>query len=246
VTYNDKHNEANGENNNDGESHNRSWNCGVEGPTDDEGVRALRRRQMRNFLATLFFSQGVPMLTAGDETGRTQGGNNNAYCQDNEISWLPWEWDSEGMALLEFTRQVIALRNKHPLFRRLTFFRGRAVRDSGAKDIVWLQPDGSEMSDEEWSQGHARCLGAHLSGRGLSERDERGVPVEDDDLMLLFNASDEEIAFRLGNDGSEPWHVRIDTDSESGVPPETTYPGGAEYPLRPRSLALLCRPRPAR
>jgi glycogen operon protein len=120
------------------------------------------------------------------------------------------------------------------------------VRDTGAKDIVWLQPDGSEMSDEEWSQGHARCLGAHLSGRGLSERDERGVPVEDDDLMLLFNASDQEIAFRLGNDGSEPWHVRIDTDSESGVPQETNYPAGAEYPLHPRSLVLLCRPRPMR
>jgi glycogen operon protein len=246
VSYNEKHNEANGENNNDGESHNRSWNCGAEGTTEDEGVRALRRKQMRNFLATLFFSQGVPMLTAGDETGRTQGGNNNAYCQDNEISWLPWEWDDEGKALLGFTREVIALRNKHPLFRRLTFFRGRAVRDTGAKDIVWLQPDGSEMSDEEWNQGHARCLGAHLSGRGLSERDERGVPVEDDDLMLLFNASDQEIAFRLGNDGSEPWHVRIDTDSESGVPQETNYPAGAEYPLHARSLVLLCRPRPMR
>jgi glycogen operon protein len=246
VSYNDKHNEANGEDNNDGESHNRSWNCGAEGPTDDAAIRALRRRQMRNFLATLFFSQGVPMLVAGDETGRTQGGNNNAYCQDNEISWLRWDWDDEGKALLDFTRQVIALRNKHALFRRLTFFRGRAVHDSVAKDIVWLQPDGSEMPDEEWSRGHARCLGAHLSGRGLSERDERGVPVEDDDLMLLINASDQDIAFRLGNHGSEPWHVRIDTDSESGVPGETTYPAGTEYPLRARSLVLLCRPRAAR
>jgi glycogen operon protein len=246
VTYNDKHNEANGEDNNDGESHNRSWNCGVEGPTDDAGIRALRRRQMRNFLATLFFSQGVPMLVAGDEMGRTQGGNNNAYCQDNEISWMHWELDEEGRDLLEFTQRAIALRNKHPLFRRLTFFRGRAVRDSDAKDIVWLQPQGGEMSDEEWTQGHARCLGAHLSGRGLSERDEYGVPVEDDDLMLLFNASDQEIEFRLGMNGDAPWHVRVDTDSESGVPAQTEYATGAAYPLRGRSLVLLCRPRQPR
>ena len=245
VSYTEKHNEANGENNNDGDSHNRSWNCGAEGPTEDEGIRALRRRQMRNFLATLFFSQGVPMLVAGDEIGRTQRGNNNAYCQDNELSWVHWELDDEGRALLDFTRLVIALRNKHPLFRRLTFFRGRAVRDSDDKDIVWLQPDGGEMSDEEWSQGHARCLGAHLSGRGLSERDEHGVPVEDDDLMLLFNASEQEIAFRLGMNGERQWHVRVDTDSESGVPAQTTYAAGADYPLRGRSLVLLCRPRQA-
>ena len=132
------------------------------------------------------------------------------------------------------------------LFRRLTFFRGRAVRDSDAKDIVWLQPDGGEMSDEEWSQGHARCLGAHLSGRGLSERDEHGVPVEDDDLMLLLNASDQEIAFRLGTESDAPWHVRVDTDGETGVPAESMYPGGAQYPLRGRSLVLLCRPRLSR
>jgi len=188
VTYNDKHNEANGENNNDGESHNRSWNCGAEGPTDDPGIRALRLRQMRNFLATLFFSQGVPMVVAGDEMGRTQRGNNNAYCQDNDISWLRWDLDEEGRGLLDFSRRVIALRNKHPLFRRLTFFRGRAVRDSDAKDIVWLQPHGEEMSDEEWSQGHARCLGAHSSGRGLSERDEHGVPVEDEGALRRLHA----------------------------------------------------------
>jgi isoamylase len=183
------------------------------------------------------------MLVAGDETGRTQRGNNNAYCQDNELSWVHWELDDEGRALLDFTRLVIGLRNKHPLFRRLTFFRGRAVRDSDAKDIVWLQPDGAEMSDEEWSRGHARCLGAHLSGRGLSERDELGVPVEDDDLMLLFNAGEQEIAFRLGMNGDAQWHVRVDTDSESGVPAHTTYEAGATYPLRARSLVLLCRPR---
>jgi glycogen operon protein len=243
VSYNDKHNEANGEDNRDGESHNRSWNCGVEGPTDDPGIRALRRRQIRNFMATLFFSQGVPMLVAGDEFGRTQRGNNNAYCQDNELSWLSWEHDDEARGLLAFAREVIALRNRHPLFRRRTYFLGREVQDSTAKDIVWLQPDGTEMTDEEWSQGHARCLGAHLSGRGLSERDERGAPVEDDDLMLILNAHDADIPFTLRDDGGAPWLVRLDTDSESGVPAQATCAAGATYPLRARSLVLLCRPR---
>src|SRR5690606_27677798 len=155
----------------DGASHNFSWNCGVEGPTDDPEIRRLRRRQMRNFIATLLFSQGVPMLLHGDEFGRTQHGNNNAYCQDTELSWLDWNLDDEGKALLRFTASVIALRNRHALFRRRTFFRGRAVHDSEAKDIVWLNPEGREMTDEEWNQGATRWLGAHLSGRGLTERD---------------------------------------------------------------------------
>ena len=243
VSYERKHNEANGEYNEDGHSHNRSWNCGVEGVTDDPAIRALRRRQMRNFLATLFFSQGVPMLVAGDEIGRTQGGNNNAYCQDNEVSWLDWNLDDEARALLDLTQRLIALRNRHPLFRRLTFFHGRALHDSDAKDIVWLHPHGREMTDDEWSHGFARCLGAHMSGRGLSERDERGVPVEDDDLMLLLNAHDAEIPFRLGNAEGEPWHVRIDTDTETGEPRQPVYTPGANYPLQGRSLVLLCRPR---
>ena len=243
VSYNDKHNEANGEDNRDGEAHNRSWNCGVEGPTDDPGIRALRLRQMRNFLATLFFSLGVPMLLHGDELGRTQQGNNNAYCQDNELSWVHWDLDGEGQSLLRFTQRAIALRNQHPLFRRRTFFRGRTVHDSDQKDIVWLHPDGREMTDEEWNQGFARCLGAHLSGRGLTERDELGKPVEDDDLLLLLNAHDETIPFRLVTGSGEPWQVRIDTDSESGAPAQDVYPSGGEYPLRGRSLVLLCRPR---
>jgi glycogen operon protein len=194
-------------------------------------------------LVTLFAAQGTPMLTGGDEFGRTQGGNNNAYCQDGEISWVDWNLDDEGRELLAFAQQVIALRNKHPLFRRLTFFRGRAVHESADKDIVWLRPQGGEMSDEEWNQDHARTLGAHMSGRGLSERDEHGIPVEDDDLMLLVNAHEDEMPFRLGEAGGEPWQVRIDTDSESGVPQQTTYDAGSDYPLRGRSLALLCRPR---
>jgi glycogen operon protein len=243
VSYDAKHNEANGENSQDGETHNRSWNCGAEGPTDDPAIRALRLRQMRNLLSTLFFSQGVPMLAHGDEIGRTQRGNNNAYCQDNETSWLNWELDDEAKSLLDLTRRLIELRNRHPLFRRLTFFRGRAVHDSDEKDIVWLHPQGREMTDEEWSQGAAQSLGAHMSGRGLSERDQRGVPVEDDDLLLLLNAHDEEIAFRLPQGNGAQWDVRIDTDSESAIPQETAYAAGAEYPLKGRSLALLCRPR---
>jgi glycogen operon protein len=243
VSYNDKHNEANGEGNRDGESHNRSWNCGAEGPTDDPAIRALRRRQMRNFLATLFFSQGVPMLTAGDEVGRTQGGNNNAYCQDNEISWMSWDFDEEAQALLALTQRLIGLRNRHPLFRRLTYFRGRAPHEQGDKDIVWLHPDGREMTDEEWGEDHARWLGAHLSGRGLSERDEHGVPVEDDDLLLLANADSEEIAFKLGDAEGPPWHTRFDSDSEDGVPRQPVFAAGAAYPLKGRSLVMLCRPR---
>ncbi len=245
VTYNDKHNEANGEENRDGESHNRSWNCGIEGPTDDATIAALRRRQMRNLIATLFFSQGVPMLVAGDEIGRTQQGNNNAYCQDNETSWIDWNLDDDARSLLEFTRRAIALRNRHPLFRRLTFFRGRAVHEDREKDITWLHPQGPEMDDEEWAQGHARCLGAHLSGRGLSERDEHGVPVEDDDLMLLLNAHHETIGFRLGEASGAAWDLLADTASETGHGATATYPPGADYPLQGRSLVLLRRSRDA-
>jgi isoamylase len=246
VSYNDKHNEANGEDNRDGEAHNRSWNCGVEGPTHDPEIRALRLRQMRNFLATLLFSQGVPMLLHGDEMGRTQRGNNNAYCQDSDLSWVHWDLDDDARALLDFTRRVIALRNRHPLFRRRTFFRGRAVQDSAAKDIVWLNPDGHEMTDEEWAQGFARCLGAHLSGRGLSERDDYGTPVEDDDLLVLINAHHDAIAFRTPSNGDgASWQVAIDTDSDSGTPCEVHYAPDTEYPLQGRSLVLLRRARQA-
>jgi glycogen operon protein len=243
VSYNEKHNEANGEHNRDGESHNRSWNCGVEGPTDDPVIRTLRERQKRNFLATLFFSQGVPMLVAGDEAGRTQHGNNNAYCQDNEISWIDWNTTPEGETLRAFTRRVIQLRNAHPLFRRRTFFRGRGVRDPEVKDIVWLHPTGTEMTDEEWSQSFARCLGASLSGHGLTERDERGQPVEDDDLLLLLNAHHEKIDFTLPGDPSANWSALLDTDTADGTPPRASFEAGAPYPLRGRSLALLSRKR---
>jgi isoamylase len=246
VSYNDKHNEANQEDSRDGESHNLSWNCGVEGPTDDPDILALRARQMRNFIATLFLSQGVPMFLGGDEVGRTQRGNNNAYCQDNETSWINWEPDEAARALLAFTARVIALRNRHPLFRRRTFFRGRAHADADSPDIVWLNPDGHEMTRAEWTQSFAHGLGAHLSGRGLSECDAWGQPVEDDDVLLLLNAHHDAVPFRLPPDGDGPkWTALVDTAYGDGNPPEAVFDAGGEYPLQGRSLALLTRRRSA-
>jgi isoamylase len=240
VSYNDKHNEANLEDNRDGESNNRSWNSGVEGPSDDPAVLALRERQQRNLLATLFFSQGVPMLVAGDEMCRTQQGNNNAYCQDNEISWVDWAMPYEARALADFAARVIALRNAHPLFRRRTFFRGRAVRDPAVKDISWLNPNGEEMSDQDWEQSFARCLGVLMSGRGLTERDERGNLVEDDDLLLLLNAHHDEIGFTLPGKTGMRWDSVLDTNSADGAPAESPRAPGDVYPLRGRSVVLFC------
>jgi isoamylase len=243
VSYNDKRNEANLEDNRDGESDNRSWNCGVEGPTDDAAVLALRERQQRNFLATLLFSQGVPMLVAGDELCRTQHGNNNAYCQDNETSWIDWSMPYESRALLDFVRCAIALRNAHPLFRRRTFFHGRAERDPAVKDIHWLHPDGREMSDRDWEQSFARCLGVLMSGRGLTERDERGNLVEDDDLLLLLNAHHDDVPFALPGTPGVRWDAALDTDGADGAAAHGPMRPGAVYPLRGRSVVLLCSKR---
>ena len=221
VSYERKRNEANLEGNRDGADDSRSWNCGVEGPSDDAEVRKLRDRQKRNFLATLFFSQGVPMLTAGDELGRTQKGNNNAYCQDNELSWLDWE--SVDARLLEFVRTLIAMRRRHPAFRRRTYPK--------AEDVVWLAPAGAPMSEQDWQRPAMRALGMLLLGRRLAEHDERGAPIEDDDLLLLVNAAAEAVEFRLpGGD----WHVLLDTAA----------PGGGvsdPYPLGAHALALLAK-----
>jgi glycogen operon protein len=192
----------------------------------------LRNRQKRNLLATLLFSQGVPMIVAGDEMGRTQAGNNNAYCQDSPLSWLDWQLDQDARALLDFSRQAIQLRNRHPLFRRRTYFRGRAVRDPEMKDISWLNPDASEMSDHDWNKTFARALGVLISGRGLTERDEFARLVEDDDVLLLLNAHHEDIAFALPP-GS--WRLLLDTAGEARL-------GGPSYALQARSLALLVRP----
>lgn len=237
VSYNQKHNEANGEDNHDGESHNRSWNCGAEGATHDPKVLALRDRQQRNFLATLFLSQGVPMLLAGDEICRTQQGNNNAYCQDSPLSWVNWDLTDEALKLLDFVRRLIELRKAHPLFRRRHFFQGTPIKGD-VKDIVWLNPDGEEMSDAQWQQSFARCLGMMLSGQVLSERDQYGQPLKDDDFLLLFNAHHEDVSFVL------PWsNQRIEVVLDTGIPspPATNWRHATHqpYPLQGRSLVVL-------
>jgi isoamylase len=242
VSYNDKHNEANGEENRDGNSNNLSWNCGAEGPTDDAGIKALRERQKRNLLATVLLSQGVPMLLAGDEMGRTQRGNNNAYCQDNEIAWTDWSLDPEDKQMMQFVARVIATRRDHPIFRRRAFFRGKPVGAAGEKDIVWLKPDGAEMTDDEWNKDFARCLGVFLSGDALHETDMRGRPVHDASFLLLFNAHHDTIGFRLPKVGEKgDWFAQLDTAFDTGRPQLGAVPGGSEYPLQGRSLALLRR-----
>ena len=240
VSYNDKHNEANGEDNRDGTDNNNSWNCGVEGETDDEEINALRARQKRNLLATLFFSQGIPMLLAGDELGRTQKGSNNTYCQDNEINWLNWKLSPADEDFFAFTRRVIALRREHPVFHRRNFFQGRAIKGSDNHDIIWVKPDGEEMNDEEWAHDHARCLGVFLSGDDMSERDNRGQPVTDDSFLLLFNSHHEAIPFHLPTlPKNNQWDSLLDTHIADGLQVDGTFKGGAPYPLEARSLALL-------
>ncbi|MDX6644915.1 MAG: isoamylase [Miltoncostaeaceae bacterium] len=219
VSYNEKHNEANGEDNMDGESHNRSWNCGAEGPTDDPEVLALRARQQRNMLTTLFLSQGTPMLLHGDELGRTQGGNNNAYCQDNEISWIDWEHADE--ALLEFARAVSRLRAEHPVFRRRRFPRGRMPWGNGPGEIEWLRPDGSLMEDGDWEVGFAKSLAVFLNGDKISEPGPRGEKIVDNSFLLLFNAHYEDLPFVMPPDYfANGWFTLLDTavnwDAEDG------------------------------
>ena len=238
VSYNEKHNEANGEDNRDGDPNNRSWNCGVEGPTDDPDVVALRTQQKRNLLATLFLSQGVPMLLAGDELGRTQRGNNNAYCQDNELSWIDWSLRDKNETLITFVQRLAQLRRRHPLLHRRSFFQGRRIIGPEIKDIVWLNPDGHEMSDAEWGQSFVRCLGVYLAGRAIDEQDERGRPLIDDDLLILMNAHHEAIPFTLPAFDSAQWHALLDTYQDSAPAPEGLG-GGEVYPLEGRSVALL-------
>lgn len=195
VAYNKKHNENNGENNRDGDNFNRSWNCGVEGPTENQHIINLRKKQQRNFLTTLFLSQGVPMLLAGDELGRTQNGNNNAYCQDNEISWINWEkGDKE---LLEFTKKLIRLRLEHPVFCRKGWFQGQKIHGSGTEDIGWFKPDGTEMTDEDWSDGLAKSLAVYLNGKGIRYPGAKGEKIKDDNFYILFNASDKDLNYKL-------------------------------------------------
>jgi isoamylase len=213
VSYNDKHNEANGEGNRDGENHNRSWNCGVEGPTDNPEVLALRRRQTRNFLTTLMLSQGVPMLLGGDEIGRTQRGNNNAYCQDNEISWYGWEPVDNN--LLHFTRRLIGLRSRHPVFWRRRWFQGRPIHGNEVGDIGWFTPAGTDMTEEDWRAGFAKSLGVFLNGYAIPSPNERGEPVVDDSFYLMFNTHREPVEFTLPDDKwGQRWTLLLDTAQE--------------------------------
>ena len=237
VSYENKHNEANLEGNRDGSDTNISWNCGAEGPTDDPAILALRARQSRNLLATLLLSQGVPMLAAGDEIARTQQGNNNAYCQDNAISWVDWTPDEARTMLLAFVRRLIDLRRRHPVFRRRHFFEGRATGE--AKDIAWLKPDGTEMTDDEWNHEFARSLGAYFAGSRLGDADGRGRPVVDDDFIVLFNAHDGPLSFTLPVVDGHRWRVVLDTARDEGFLPDGTFHSDDTFPLEGRSLALL-------
>jgi glycogen operon protein len=237
VSYNDKHNEANGEGNQDGTDDNRSWNHGAEGPTDDPEINALRARQQRNFLTTLLLSQGVPMLLGGDEFGRSQGGSNNAWCQDNEISWFDWETaDGE---LVEFTRRLIELRQAHPVFRRSKFLSGREVKGSGLPDVWWFRPDGRRMTQKDWQRDDAHTLGVFLNGEEIPEHTPSGHEVVDDSFLLLFNAYGEAITFTLPTRRfGARWQVEIATGADR---PQGVVHARAQLTLEGRSLVLLRR-----
>jgi isoamylase len=239
VSYNNKHNEANGEGNRDGTDDNRSWNCGAEGPTDDAAITSLRARQKRNFLVTLFLSQGVPMLLSGDEMGRSQGGNNNAYCQDNQVSWQDWPPDGLAAAdqdLLQFTETLASLRRDHPVFRRRRFFRGSLDEPADAtSDIVWLTPSGQEMTQQDWDAGYAQSLAVFLNGEAISEPDPRGGRIIDAKFLLLFNAHREALTFTLPEASlAAGWQVVIDTTT-ARVPEE-----GSGSVLMPKTEVEVC------
>lgn len=240
VSYNDKHNDDNGEDNNDGESDNRSWNCGIEGPTTDPEINALRGRQQRNFITTLLLSQGVPMISHGDELGRTQLGNNNGYCQDNELTWIDWE--HADTALMHFTESVAALRATHPVFRRKRFFTGRPVRRRGAEglpDITWFRPDGTEMSDEDWDAGFGKAVAVYLNGHGIPDLDPRGRRVTDDSFIMCFNAHHEPLEFTLPpEEFGVAWQPVVDTAAGPGelADAEVVKAGG---PIRVDARAIV-------
>lgn len=238
VSYNHKHNEANLDDNRDGEDHNRSWNCGAEGYTEDEAVLALRKRQQRNFFATLLLSQGVPMIVAGDEIGRTQGGNNNGYCQDNEISWLNWETVDHD--LLSFTKQLIALRKAHPAFCRRRWFQGRPIRGMGLEDIAWFLPDASEMSEEHWSHDFAKSLAVYLNGKGLHSRGPKGEQIMDDSFYVIFNAHFESLEYVLPPEKyGRQWKKILDSGDSQLKDCDREYKSGETITVNSRSLVLL-------
>ena len=238
VSYEKKRNEANGESNRDGSDDNLSWNCGVEGASSDSEVLALRARQKRNFIATLLLSQGVPMICGGDELGRTQGGNNNAYCQDNETSWFDWDLTPADRELHTFLREMIRFRLDHPVLRRRRFLRGSSSRRGAAKDLTWLDPDGREMTDEAWERQAAGCVGVRLAGDAIDETDECGGRIVDDTLLMLFNAHDREVSFTLPESvRGEPWTRVVDTAGPGTRP--AGFRAAEAYPLGARSVAVL-------
>ena len=237
MTFNDKHNEANGEDNRDGSSHNRSWNCGVEGVTEDPGINALRERQMRNLMATLLLSQGTPMLLAGDEFGRTQGGNNNAYCHDNEISWVDWTLLDTRSNLFQFAQQLIALRHQYPILRRNLFLTGRNDENSDVRDVTWINASGVQMEEQHWQDTTLHCFGMLLDGRAPTTG--RRQPGKDVTVLILINGHHEPVQFTLprcvGGDG---WSLVLDTNLPDR-PQGATFKMGAQYLLTDRSLVLL-------
>jgi len=240
VAYNQKHNIANGENNQDGDNHNNSWNCGVEGETDDATILTLRRRQRRNLMTTLLLAQGVPMLAAGDEFGRTQNGNNNAYCQDNVLSWLSWERTVEGEAFYDFVRELIAFRKKHPVFRRPRYLRGQFFNGSAWKDVTWYNTAGVEMRKEDWTNHFGRCLGMMLCGASTEEADSHGRLLVDETYLLLFNSHAEPLAFTLPGPEAGQWKRVLDTAEETGFLAETDlHPVGEIFPIMERSFTLF-------
>jgi isoamylase len=236
VTYNDKHNEANGEDNRDGENNNLSWNCGVEGPTDDPAIQGLRGQQVRNFMATLLLSQGVPMISHGDEIGRTQRGNNNAYCQDNEIAWIDWNLTDAQKSLLEFTSELVHFRLAQPVLRRRKYFQGRSIR--GRKDVAWLAADGNEMDDAAWNADFVRSLGMLLSGNVIDEVNERGEPITGDTLLVLLNAHNDKVPFILPPLGPVQQWQRVFDSIEPHIAARA-FKAGARYPLQGRSIAVF-------
>lgn len=239
VSYNGKHNEANGEEDRDGSENNLSWNCGVEGPTDIPSVLALRERQQRNFLSTLLFSQGVPMLHSGDEVGHSKYGNNNTYCQDNELSWIDWNLDRKRQKFLEFTTLVIRLRKEHPVLRRRSFFRGRAMRDPIIRDVRWFRPDSKDMREEDWENPHVKCFGVLLAGDAIDEVDDRGNHIEGDTLLVLMNSHCEAIPFIMPRFRLEgQWDLVLDTSSSSGKRGQTIS-HDVSFDLQARSMALF-------
>jgi glycogen operon protein len=238
VSYNEKHNAANGENNQDGANDNNSWNCGVEGPTAEPAIQSLRWQQMRNFMTTLLLSQGVPMLLAGDDLCHSQEGNNNTYCQDNGLTWLDWQLTEERQAWRDFVRALIRLRRTQPVLHRRRFFQGRAIHGEGIQDISWFEPSGQEMTEEAWHSGHARCLGVRLDGELIGEVDERGEEIVGDTVLLLLNAHYEAIPFTLPATPEEKWWEGL-LDTADPQNQSVAYAGGQQYELQGRAVAAL-------